>query len=102
MSPTVCTDRPSCCPEANSCGSALDPISTLRVEELIKELARRYTIVIVTHNMQQARRLADYTAFMLIEPFHHYGELVEFAPTAELFSNPADSRTADYVSGKFG
>jgi phosphate transport system ATP-binding protein len=82
--------------------SALDPISTLRVEELIKELARRYTIVIVTHNMQQARRLADYTAFMLIEPFHRYGELVEFAPTAELFSNPMDSRTADYVSGKFG
>jgi phosphate transport system ATP-binding protein len=82
--------------------SALDSISTLRVEELIKELARRYTIVIVTHNMQQARRLADYTAFMLIEPFHRYGELVEFAPTAELFSNPSDSRTADYVSGKFG
>jgi phosphate transport system ATP-binding protein len=82
--------------------SALDPISTLRVEELIKELAQRYTIVIVTHNMQQARRLADYTAFMLIEPFHRYGELVEFAPTAELFSNPADERTADYVSGKFG
>jgi phosphate transport system ATP-binding protein len=62
--------------------SALDPISTLRVEEPIKELARRYTIVIVTHNMQQARRLADYTAFILIEPFHRYGELVEFAPTA--------------------
>jgi phosphate transport system ATP-binding protein len=82
--------------------SALDPISTLRVEDLIKDLAQRYTIVIVTHNMQQARRLADYTAFMLIEPFHRYGELVEFAPTAELFSNPVDSRTADYVSGKFG
>ena len=82
--------------------SALDPISTLRVEELIKELARRYTIVIVTHNMQQARRLADYTAFMLIEPFHRYGELIEFAPTAELFSNPRDMRTADYIGGKFG
>jgi phosphate transport system ATP-binding protein len=82
--------------------SALDPISTLRVDELIKELAQRYTIVIVTHNMQQARRLADCTAFMLIEPFHRYGELVEFAPTAELFSHPTDSRTADYVSGKFG
>jgi phosphate transport system ATP-binding protein len=82
--------------------SALDPISTMRVEELIKDLARRYTIVIVTHNMQQARRLADYTAFMLIEPFHRYGELVEFAPTAKLFSNPSDSRTAGYVSGKFG
>jgi len=82
--------------------SALDPISTLRVEDLIKDLVQRYTIVIVTHNMQQARRLADYTAFMLIEPFHRYGELVEFAPTAELFSDPADSRTADYVSGRFG
>jgi phosphate transport system ATP-binding protein len=82
--------------------SALDPISTLRVEELIKELAERYTIVIVTHNMQQAARLADYTAFMLIEPFHRYGELVEFAPTGTLFSNPADSRTTDYISGKFG
>jgi phosphate transport system ATP-binding protein len=82
--------------------SALDPISTLRVEELIKELPGQYTIVIVTHNMQQARRLADYTAFMLIEPFHRYGELVEFAPTRKLFSNPADSRTADYISGKFG
>ena len=82
--------------------SALDPISTLRVEELIRELARRYTIVIVTHNMQQARRLADYTAFMLIEPFHRYGELIEFAPTADLFSNPGDSRTADYIAGKFG
>ena len=79
--------------------SALDP---LRVEELIKELAQRYTIVIVTHNMQQARRLADYTAFMLIDPFHRYGELVEFAPTAQLFSHPSDLRTADYVSGKFG
>jgi phosphate transport system ATP-binding protein len=82
--------------------SALDPISTLRVEELIKDLSERYTIVIVTHNMQQARRLADYTAFMLIEPFHRYGELVEYAPTAQLFSDPADPRTADYVSGKFG
>jgi phosphate transport system ATP-binding protein len=82
--------------------SALDPISTLRVEELIKELAERYTIVIVTHNMQQAARLADYSAFMLIEPFHRYGELVEFAPTGTLFSNPADSRTTDYISGKFG
>ena len=82
--------------------SALDPISTLRVEELIRELAGRYTIVIVTHNMQQARRLADFTAFMLIEPFHRHGQLIEFAPTADLFSNPRDTRTADYISGKFG
>ena len=82
--------------------SALDPISTLRVEELIRDLTCRYTIVIVSHNMQQARRLADYTAFMLIEPFHRYGELVEFAPTMNLFSTPSDARTADYIGGKFG
>jgi phosphate transport system ATP-binding protein len=82
--------------------SALDPISTLRVEELIRKLASQYTVVIVTHNMQQARRLADYTAFLLIEPFHRYGELIEFAPTAELFESAADSRTRDYISGKFG
>jgi phosphate transport system ATP-binding protein len=82
--------------------SALDPISTMRVEELIRELATRYTVVIVTHNMQQARRLADYTAFMLIEPFHRYGELVEFAPTTQLFEDAADSRTRDYINGKFG
>jgi len=82
--------------------SALDPISTMRVEELIRELASRYTVVIVTHNMQQARRLADYTAFMLIEPFHRYGELIEFAPTAQLFEDAADTRTRDYVGGKFG
>ena len=82
--------------------SALDPISTMRVEELIRELAKRYTIVIATHNMHQVKRLAAYTAFMLIEPFHRYGELVEFAPTAELFSAPSDPRTADYIAGKFG
>jgi phosphate transport system ATP-binding protein len=82
--------------------SALDPISTMRVEELIRQLASTYTVVIVTHNMQQARRLADYTAFMLIEPFHRYGELIEFAPTAEIFENAADARTRAYVNGKFG
>jgi phosphate transport system ATP-binding protein len=82
--------------------SALDPISTLRVEELIRELAGRYTVVIVTHNMQQAKRLADFTAFMLIEPFNRCGELVEFAPTAEIFEDARDSRTRDYVSGRFG
>jgi phosphate transport system ATP-binding protein len=82
--------------------SALDPISTMRVEELIRELATRYTVVIVTHNMQQAKRLADYTAFMLIEPFHRCGELVEFAPTGQLFEDASDSRTRDYIGGKFG
>ena len=82
--------------------SALDPISTMRVEELIRRLAGTYTVAIVTHNMQQARRLADYTAFMLIEPFHRYGELVEFGPTATIFEDPTDHRTRDYVAGRFG
>jgi phosphate transport system ATP-binding protein len=76
--------------------SALDPISTLKIEELVLELKRRYTIVIVTHNMQQAARVADKTAFMLS------GELVEVAETDKIFTNPTDSRTEDYVTGKFG
>ena len=76
--------------------SALDPIATLRIEELIGELKQRYTIVIVTHNMQQAARVADTTAFMLI------GELVEHAPTEQIFTNPSDDRTEQYVTGKFG
>jgi phosphate transport system ATP-binding protein len=76
--------------------SALDPIATLRVEELIHELKRDYTIVIVTHNMQQAARVADTTAFMLD------GQLVEHATTDRIFSNPADERTERYVTGKFG
>jgi phosphate transport system ATP-binding protein len=82
--------------------SALDPISTMRVEELIRQLAGSYTVAIVTHNMQQARRLADYTAFMLIEPFHRYGELIEFGPTAKIFEDANDERTRDYVTGRFG
>jgi phosphate transport system ATP-binding protein len=76
--------------------SALDPIATLKIEELIHELKKRYTIVIVTHNMQQAARVADTTAFMLS------GEMVEHAPTEKIFSNPGDSRTEEYVTGKFG
>jgi phosphate transport system ATP-binding protein len=76
--------------------SALDPIATLRIEELIAELKQRYTIVIVTHNMQQAARVADSTAFMLS------GELVEHGPTDRMFTTPSDSRTEDYVTGKFG
>ncbi len=76
--------------------SALDPIATLKVEELIEELKTRYTIVIVTHNMQQAARVADTTAFMLS------GELVEVGQTDTIFTKPSDSRTEDYVSGKFG
>jgi len=76
--------------------SALDPIATLRVEELIDELKDRYTIVIVTHNMQQAARVANSTAFMLD------GEVVEHAPTNDVFTNPRDERTERYVTGKFG
>jgi phosphate transport system ATP-binding protein len=76
--------------------SALDPIATLRIEELIEELKSRVTIVIVTHNMQQAARIADRTAFMLD------GRLVEAGPTQEIFTTPKDPRTEDYVTGKFG
>jgi phosphate transport system ATP-binding protein len=76
--------------------SALDPIATLRIEELIHELKQRFTIVIVTHNMQQAARVADTTAFFL------HGEMIEHAPTDRVFSNPADKRTEEYVTGKFG
>jgi phosphate transport system ATP-binding protein len=76
--------------------SALDPIATLKIEELIAELKQKVTIVIVTHNMQQAARVADRTAFMLS------GELVEVGPTNEIFTKPRDSRTEEYVTGKFG
>jgi phosphate transport system ATP-binding protein len=76
--------------------SALDPIATLKIEDLIQDLKQRYTIVIVTHNMQQAARVADTTAFMLL------GELVEHDETQKIFSNPGDSRTEEYVTGKFG
>jgi phosphate transport system ATP-binding protein len=76
--------------------SALDPIATLRIEELIDDLKRRVTIVIVTHNMQQAARVADRTAFMLD------GKLVEVGQTQEIFTKPRDSRTEEYVTGKFG
>jgi phosphate transport system ATP-binding protein len=76
--------------------SALDPIATLKIEELIHELKKRYTIVIVTHNMQQAARVADTTAFFLT------GEMIEHAPTDTVFSNPHDKRTEEYVTGKFG
>ena len=76
--------------------SALDPASTLRIEELVGDLKERYTIVIVTHNMQQAARVADSTAFML------GGELIEHGPTNEIFTNPKDERTERYVTGKFG
>ena len=76
--------------------SALDPISTSRIEELTMELKEKYTIVMVTHNMQQAVRVSDYTAFFLL------GELVEFGKTETIFSNPKDKRTEDYITGRFG
>ena len=76
--------------------SALDPISTSKIEELVGELKKNYTIIIVTHNMQQAARISDTTAFFLL------GEMVECGPTQAMFSNPADKRTEDYISGRFG
>ena len=82
--------------------SALDPISTLKIEDLMTRLADTYTIVIVTHNMQQAARVADYTAFMLMNPEQRFGELVEFGPTRKIFNHPDDRRTEDYITGRFG
>jgi phosphate transport system ATP-binding protein len=76
--------------------SALDPISTAKIEELIDELKDDYTIAIVTHNMQQAARCSDFTAFMYL------GELVEFDTTSKMFTTPADRRTQDYITGRFG
>lgn len=76
--------------------SALDPISTLKVEELVQELKKEFSIIIVTHNMQQAARISDKTAFFL------NGEVIEFADTNKIFSNPSDKRTEDYITGRFG
>ncbi len=76
--------------------SALDPISTLKIEELINELKSRYTIVIVTHNMQQAARVSDYTAFM------YMGKMIEFSDTKSLFTNPSMKQTEDYITGRYG
>ena len=76
--------------------SALDPISTAKIEELIDELKDDYTIAIVTHNMQQAARVSDFTAFMYL------GELVEFGETTRIFTTPSDRRTQDYITGRFG
>jgi len=81
--------------------SALDPIATLKIEDLMRELAKDYTIVIVTHNMQQAARVADYTAFLMMRP-DRAGELVEFSDTDSLFTGPKDRRTEDYITGRFG
>jgi len=76
--------------------SALDPIATAKIEDLIQELKTNYTIVIVTHNMQQAARISDFTAFFLM------GELIEFNPTDQIFSNPQNQKTEDYITGRFG
>jgi phosphate transport system ATP-binding protein len=81
--------------------SALDPVATLRIEELMRNLSENYTIVIVTHNMQQAARASDMAAFLMMED-DRAGILVEYGPTAEIFTNPKDKRTEDYITGRFG
>jgi phosphate transport system ATP-binding protein len=81
--------------------SALDPISTLKIEDLMRELTREYTIIIVTHNMQQAARVSDQTVFFSLNE-DRQGILVEASPTKELFTNPRDQRTEDYITGRFG
>jgi phosphate transport system ATP-binding protein len=81
--------------------SALDPVATLKIEDLMRNLAQEYTIIIVTHNMQQAARVSDMTAFLLMDE-DCTGTLVEYGTTAELFANPRDKRTEDYITGRFG
>jgi phosphate transport system ATP-binding protein len=76
--------------------SALDPISTSRIEQLVEELKQQFTIVVVTHNMQQAARVSDYTAFMYL------GDLIEQGATEQIFSNPGKQQTEDYITGRFG
>lgn len=82
--------------------SALDPIATLKIEELMSQLSALYTIVIVTHNMQQAARVSNYTAMMMLHAGTRSGEVVEYGPTRRLFTNPKDKRTEDYITGRFG
>ena len=81
--------------------SALDPVSTLKIEELMIELRKRYTLVLVTHNMQQATRVSDYTAFLLSDE-RRVGRMIEYGPTEKIFNDPDKQETADYVSGRFG
>ena len=81
--------------------SALDPISTLRIEDLMQDLVKEYTIIIVTHNMQQAARVSDFTAMMMIDE-DRAGRMIEFDKTNIIFTNPKDKRTEDYVTGRFG
>jgi phosphate transport system ATP-binding protein len=82
--------------------SAIDPISTQKIEDLMAELKKNYTMVIVTHNMQQAARVSDYTAFMLVEEQGQPGRIVEFGDTNTMFTNPSDKRTENYITGRFG
>lgn len=83
--------------------SALDPIATLKIEELMRELKKNYTIVIVTHNMQQAARASDHTAMMMLTDREtHSGTVIEYDLTQKIFTNPKDKRTEDYVTGRFG
>jgi phosphate transport system ATP-binding protein len=81
--------------------SALDPIATLKIEDLMRELTAKYTIIIVTHNMQQAARVSDYTAFFMVDD-SRTGHLAEFGGTKQIFTNPRDKRTEDYITGRFG
>ncbi len=81
--------------------SALDPIATLRIEDLMKELSERYTIIVVTHNMQQAARISDFTAFFSVDD-HRTGHLIEFDDTMKIFTNPGQKSTEDYITGRFG
>ncbi len=81
--------------------SALDPIATLKIEDLMQELAKNYTIIIVTHNMQQAARVSNYTAFFMVDE-ERTGHLLEFGPTKQLFTNPKHKRTEEYITGRFG
>ena len=81
--------------------SALDPIATLRIEDLMKELSEKYTIIVVTHNMQQAARISDFTAFFSVDD-NRTGQLIEFDDTEKIFTNPGQKRTEDYITGRYG
>lgn len=81
--------------------SALDPIATLKIEDLMRELTEKYTIIIVTHNMQQAARVSDYTAFFMVDE-NRTGSLAEYGPTKQIFTNPKEKRTEEYITGRFG
>jgi phosphate transport system ATP-binding protein len=87
-------------PDGRAC-SALDPIATLKIEELMRELAKEYTIIVVTHNMQQAARVSDFTAFFTMDE-DRAGYLMEYGETTQIFTNPKEQVTEDYITGRFG